>query len=604
MALDLEAILEDDRWIRNLACRLVGDADGEDVAQKTWLAFFEKAPPGLRNVRAWLRTVACNFGRRHQREVIRRRERERAAARPESVSSEEAMERAELRRHVLDAVLSLGEPYRSTMVLRFFEELSLERVAEAQQVPLGTVKTRVARALRLLRGRLRAVYGDDRSWAVLFLPLLPLNMRAALTWGAGSGAVVPAKVGAAGAGIILMSSKAIFISAVLAIVALTSGFVILLSHPQGPRETDAPPAARPTRETESAGDGVVAADAVPERAVPRVENVPTGTGPQTSSASDLPGAQPPTRDEVTAGDDGVAQPEGAPAKALLELKQAFGEGGGDGWKKVGEKMGTMRELLLRSPEDLDEFLSLIDRETDASFLESVLHHLPLGDTDAAAGITASQDLQEELWSRFEGADDARRRLAFLRFFAFQPNLSSSRMDDFVALASTEASAAVRQISIDAISSNRKLIPETWETLATVAESDPDPACRETAIEGLAHADSEQARAVIASAFRSPDEGMRAAALRSQAGGQIPDTVSGGDTTAYLVREFRTARTLSYKKALVERLLQNAPGVLKEEISRALPKETNSDVKREYRHALEKIEEVTSRARESASKTGS
>ena len=61
----------------------------------------------------------------------------------------------ELRR----AILLLDEPYRETVMLRFFGELSLAEIAAETGRPLGTVKTHLFRGL----GRLRAVLATEAS---------------------------------------------------------------------------------------------------------------------------------------------------------------------------------------------------------------------------------------------------------------------------------------------------------------------------------------------------------------------------------------------------------------------------------------------------------
>ena len=58
-----------------------------------------------------------------------------------------ANQRNETLRRVVD---ELKEPYRETVRLRYFEELSYEEIAQRTQVPLGTVKVRLSRAKTLL----------------------------------------------------------------------------------------------------------------------------------------------------------------------------------------------------------------------------------------------------------------------------------------------------------------------------------------------------------------------------------------------------------------------------------------------------------------------
>lgn len=59
--------------------------------------------------------------------------------------------RAERADQVRRAVIGLDEPYRETVVLRFFAELSLAEIALETGRPLGTVKTHLFRGLARLR---------------------------------------------------------------------------------------------------------------------------------------------------------------------------------------------------------------------------------------------------------------------------------------------------------------------------------------------------------------------------------------------------------------------------------------------------------------------
>jgi RNA polymerase sigma-70 factor (ECF subfamily) len=52
------------------------------------------------------------------------------------------------------ALESLKHDYRAAVVLRDIEELSYEEIAEALGVPVGTVKSRIARGREELRRRL------------------------------------------------------------------------------------------------------------------------------------------------------------------------------------------------------------------------------------------------------------------------------------------------------------------------------------------------------------------------------------------------------------------------------------------------------------------
>lgn len=166
------ALLADHDWARRLAQRLVRDAAlAEDLAQEACVRSLERPP--LDSVRAWLGGVVRNLARQARRESSRRARREALAARAEALpAADEALERLAVQQDVVRAVLALAEPYRSTIVLRFYEGLPPRRIAAREGIPLATVKTRLARGLAQLRDGLdREHGGDGRSWALALLPL-------------------------------------------------------------------------------------------------------------------------------------------------------------------------------------------------------------------------------------------------------------------------------------------------------------------------------------------------------------------------------------------------------------------------------------------------
>ena len=55
---------------------------------------------------------------------------------------------------LLSAVEGLPEPFRTTLMLRYFGEFSCVQIAEQMSAPLGTVTKRISRALQLLRDAL------------------------------------------------------------------------------------------------------------------------------------------------------------------------------------------------------------------------------------------------------------------------------------------------------------------------------------------------------------------------------------------------------------------------------------------------------------------
>ena len=132
-----EELLAHTAWVGRLAERLVRGADADDVAQQTLLVALEHSPRETRKLRPWLATVARRIAGRMRREVDRRNRRERASVSNDPAdATDEIVTRASLQREVVDGVLGLAEPYRTTILLRFFEHLFVEEVVVEVRIAL------------------------------------------------------------------------------------------------------------------------------------------------------------------------------------------------------------------------------------------------------------------------------------------------------------------------------------------------------------------------------------------------------------------------------------------------------------------------------------
>ena len=70
---------------------------------------------------------------------------------------ETEVESLELQETVQKEILKLPEKYRSAIVLKYMEDMSLNEISEILELPLGTVKTRIHRGREALRQQLRYV---------------------------------------------------------------------------------------------------------------------------------------------------------------------------------------------------------------------------------------------------------------------------------------------------------------------------------------------------------------------------------------------------------------------------------------------------------------
>jgi RNA polymerase sigma-70 factor (ECF subfamily) len=144
----------------------LGDAaEAEDVAQEAFIRAyraFHRFDPA-RPLRPWLLRIARNVARNRWRSWMRRvraterwrHEVEREVAAEGSPSLDGMAEAAAQLKGIVEG---LREPDRQVIYLRFFLGLSLEETGEALSLPVGTVKSRLSRALERLRDTVQASY--------------------------------------------------------------------------------------------------------------------------------------------------------------------------------------------------------------------------------------------------------------------------------------------------------------------------------------------------------------------------------------------------------------------------------------------------------------
>ncbi len=222
--LDPPELLSHREWIRGLARRLVRDEHAaEDVAQDAMATALDRRPPVLGSLRGWLTTVTRSRAIDRQRSDSARAAREQTS-RPRSVpSTADLVARADAQRAVAAAVMQLDEPYRTTVLLRHFEDLTPTEIGERTGVPRETVKTRLRRAHALLRDKLDDEFGGDRDrWRAALLPLIgplvpTLPDASPVTEAAASSAA------ASSTGALVMSAKSKLAVAAAAVLLLFAG---------------------------------------------------------------------------------------------------------------------------------------------------------------------------------------------------------------------------------------------------------------------------------------------------------------------------------------------------------------------------------------------
>lgn len=149
--------------IDRLALRLVGDPTlAGEIGQEVFVRAYRGLPRFRRDasVHTWLYRITVNLSLTHLRRRARMPAPLEAAA--DAVADSDPARRFEAERRralVREAVDSLPSHYKLAIVLGSVEELPYQEVATVLGIPVGTVKSRINAAKRLLRARLRPLLG-------------------------------------------------------------------------------------------------------------------------------------------------------------------------------------------------------------------------------------------------------------------------------------------------------------------------------------------------------------------------------------------------------------------------------------------------------------
>ena len=144
-------------WYRFCLSQL-GNADrAADATQETALRFLKQLSHfrGESQLQTWSLGIALNV----VREMKRKRTPDSLADDPnlaaEQSSADSKIETAEEQTQMRAVLQTLPDRQREAIVLRFFEELSVEQTAAAMDCAVGTVKATVHQALRALREKMK-----------------------------------------------------------------------------------------------------------------------------------------------------------------------------------------------------------------------------------------------------------------------------------------------------------------------------------------------------------------------------------------------------------------------------------------------------------------
>ncbi|NUP10106.1 MAG: sigma-70 family RNA polymerase sigma factor [Polyangiaceae bacterium] len=147
-----------------LALKIVREeGEAEDVVHDAFVAIVHRVDqyhPARGTVAAWLVTTVRNLALDRARRRVRRANIVESELKhepmPEVASPEEGLTNVREHDRIRRAMAKLPQAQRETLEIAFFEGLSYPEIAERERVPLGTIKSRAARALHALRDALEA----------------------------------------------------------------------------------------------------------------------------------------------------------------------------------------------------------------------------------------------------------------------------------------------------------------------------------------------------------------------------------------------------------------------------------------------------------------
>jgi RNA polymerase sigma factor (sigma-70 family) len=252
-------------------CRSIlrDEHDAQDAFQATFLVLVRRAGSVRRqgSVGSWLHGVALRVSARARADLARRRRHERRAGEigrgaDRSDSGESSPEVAAILHEELGR---LPERYRAAVVLCYLEGHTCEAAARRLGRPVGTVKSRLARGRKRLRGRLirrglgpvETSGGSSRTPAVLLPAALARStVEAMLRFAAGrptAGAASPAALSWTLRALTTMQVTRLAIISVLLIAGLAAtGAAIWISQDQRPDATRSAALSKAPQKTEPA----------------------------------------------------------------------------------------------------------------------------------------------------------------------------------------------------------------------------------------------------------------------------------------------------------------------------------------------------------------
>ena len=151
------------RLYRKASSLLSNPEDAEDVLQEALVTAYKAIGKfrGESGFYTWIYRIVINKCRDFQRSRRTKREEDIEPYQPvlsdDRISLEKNLELSDDSEYLIGKINGLGKKYREILMQRYYDDLSYQEIADAQDLNVGTVKSRLFKARELLK---RAILGN------------------------------------------------------------------------------------------------------------------------------------------------------------------------------------------------------------------------------------------------------------------------------------------------------------------------------------------------------------------------------------------------------------------------------------------------------------
>ena len=157
--IDVEALFHaHSRYLKHFVLRIVRNEEiAQELVQDTYIEAIKSAGSfkGQSQVKTWLIGIALNLSRSHNRKLYKYTPQqisdEALAIIPDQQQApDDLLQNQQMLNATIQHLASMPKNMRSTAYLVLCEEMSYEHAASIMQVPIGTIRSRVSRARKML----------------------------------------------------------------------------------------------------------------------------------------------------------------------------------------------------------------------------------------------------------------------------------------------------------------------------------------------------------------------------------------------------------------------------------------------------------------------